>query len=98
MKEENNPNTTDSTQDEINWTADEWFAKHHADKLTDEFKSWWVGYYGAPSEYYQARPEQDEYWTRCAFALTGWIAARKPNISAQTPRREQASDPIESHE
>ena len=61
----------------MDWNADEWFVKHHADKLDDEFKAWWVDYYGEPSAYVDSgdsEEDQHEYWVRCAFALIGWRA------------------------
>ena len=67
----------------VNWTADEWFAKYHAESLTDEFRTWWIGYYGIPGDYEDNYGEQHEYWTRCAFALRGWLAARTPNAPRQ---------------
>ena len=57
----------------MNWQADKWFTKHHADKLDDEFKAWWIFFYGEPS-YGDTEAEQHEYWIRCAFTLTGWRA------------------------
>jgi hypothetical protein len=59
----------------INWTADRWFADSFAFEITDEFKAWWVKYYGSPSAYTQESDEQDEYWVRCSFAWAGWKAA-----------------------
>ena len=56
----------------VNWTADQWFEKHHAGSLTDEFKAWWIGYYGRPEDY----EDNHEYWTRCAFSFQGWLAHR----------------------
>ena len=57
----------------MNWRSDEWFAKHHERKLTNDFKAWWVGHYGTPE---QNDDDQHEYWVRCAFALMGWLAAK----------------------
>jgi len=61
---------------EINWTQDDWFAKHHAASLTDAFKEWWLKVYGSPYDYDLGEDEQHVYWTRCGFALMGWNAAR----------------------
>jgi hypothetical protein len=58
----------------MDWMADEWFKNHHEHDLTEEFKTWWVSYYGVPSDYDASDSEQHEYWVRCAFALTGWNA------------------------
>jgi len=58
----------------INWNTDSWFASHLADKLTEDFKAWWVEFYGRPEQYEGAPDEQDEYWVRCAFAWHGWNA------------------------
>ena len=55
----------------IDWTSDEWFAKHHSENLNDDFKTWWLIHYGEPPA-----DDLDEYWCRCAFALMGWNAAR----------------------
>ena len=55
----------------MNWEIDEWFAKHHAHNLDDEFKAFWIFFYGEPSD---DEDEQHEYWVRCAFTLTGWKA------------------------
>lgn len=62
----------------VNWSADAWFAMHHAADLTDEFKTWWVAFYGCPEGYPDNEDEQHDYWIRCAFALGGWLAARQP--------------------
>jgi hypothetical protein len=59
--------------DTINWLENPWFAKYQIPALTDEFKEWWTEFYGSPADY----DDQDEYWTRCAFALMGWLSARK---------------------
>ena len=64
----------------IDWTADVWFGRYHAQDLTQEFKEWWVDYYGAPSDYEDSYSEQDEYWKRCGFCLIGWCAAKTPNV------------------
>ena len=58
----------------MDWNADEWFVKHHADKLDDEFKAWWPSIYGYPTDHNASEDEQHEYWVRCAFALIGWKA------------------------
>lgn len=60
----------------IDWAADEWFAKYHAEALTDEFKEWWIKHYGVPREY-SGMGEQDEYWIRCAYAWIGWFHSQK---------------------
>ena len=62
--------------DGIDWTADRWFAKYHAQYLTDSFKAFWVGFYGPPDDYTKEHGEQEEYWGRCAFCLIGWRGAR----------------------
>ena len=59
----------------MNWNEDDWFAAYHAPKLTEEFKAWWVQFYGVPSGFDNSYLEQHEYWLRCAFALSGWLAA-----------------------
>jgi len=61
------------------WTADAWFTKYHAQNLTQEFKEWWVDYYGSPSDYDSSCGEQDEYWKRCGFCLVGWCSAKTSN-------------------
>ena len=61
----------------VDWCADDWFAKFHAGNLTAEFCEWWLNEYGRPEEFEEDFEEQHEYWTRCAFALMGWIA--RPN-------------------
>ena len=58
----------------MNWEIDEWFTKHHAYKLDDAFKMWWITFYGEPSDYDDSEDEQHQYWVRCAFALSGWKA------------------------
>ena len=63
----------------VNWSVDTWFAKYHTADLTDDFKAWWISYYGCPDVYDGTEDEQREYWTRCAFAMRGWLAARTPN-------------------
>jgi len=52
----------------MDWKEDRWFASHHYKNLNDDFKQWWLGYYGLPEEY----DDTHEYWTRCAFSLVGW--------------------------
>jgi hypothetical protein len=59
----------------MNWSADPWFVKYHEKALTDDFKKWWIEYYGFPDEYNSSDDEQHEYWVRCAFALHGWLAS-----------------------
>lgn len=66
----------------MNWQADKWFAKHHAYKLDDTFKKWWLFFYGEPSDYGDSEDEQREYWVRCAFTLTGWRARNQEFIDA----------------
>ena len=70
----------------VNWFSDAWFSKFHASDLTEDFKSWWLDYYGTPDVYANTEDEQQEYWTRCAFALRGWLASRAPNPSLQVAR------------
>jgi len=60
------------SDDGIDWHEDSWFGRHWADKATDEFKAWWWGWYGHPDQNQQC--DRDEYWTRCGFALMGWLA------------------------
>ena len=67
--------------DEVNWMADDWFARCHAYNLTDEFRAWWIAEYGPPSSYPQEDDEQHEYWTRCAFAWIGWQAASMRGVT-----------------
>ena len=56
--------------------TNQWFIKHHASLLSEKFCQWWVKCYGQPSEYISnADDSEDEYYTRMAFALTGWNAA-----------------------
>jgi hypothetical protein len=69
------------------WTEDEWFARYCAASLTDEFKTWWLGYYGRPGDYEDNAGEQHEYWVRCAFALQGWKAARTQSVERQTGKK-----------
>ena len=64
----------------MDWTKDVWFAKYHAQNLTQKFKEWWIDYYGAPSDYEDSCSEQDAYWKRCGFCLIGWCAAKTPNV------------------
>ncbi len=68
----------------MNLTGNEWFNKYHAVNVTDEFKAWWIAYYGRPSDHEQTPDEQAEYWTRCGFTLVAWNAAR---AASETPRR-----------
>ena len=63
----------------VDWTKDSWFAKYWAQNLTDDFKVWWIGYYGPPSDYEDSYSEQSEYWGRCSFSLAGWQAAKMSN-------------------
>ena len=62
---------------EMNWKADEWFTKHHYNKLSEDFKKWWIAFYGESTCYVNESEEQQEYWRRCAFALAGWNARDK---------------------
>ena len=71
----------DAPAGSVNWSADRWFTESAAADLTDEFKAWWIEYYGCPHEYDGDEDEQHEYWKRCAFALRGWLAARTHNAS-----------------
>lgn len=59
----------------MSWMADVWFSKYYAADLTDDFKVWWLDYYGCPDDYDNSEDEQQEYWRRCAFAWMGWNAA-----------------------
>ena len=63
----------------VNWTSDDWFAKHHASNVSDEFKAWWIEFYGTPDNYEKEEGEQHEYWIRCAFAWFGWRGHSSPN-------------------
>ena len=56
---------------------DAWFDRYHADKVTEEFAAWWVGYYGTYLAYVLTPDERHEYWVRMAFALLGWLEAKK---------------------
>jgi hypothetical protein len=56
---------------------DGWFDRYWADKVTEEFAAWWVGHYGPPLTYCMTAAEQHEYWSRMAFALQGWLAAKE---------------------
>jgi hypothetical protein len=59
----------------VDWCVDSWFAQHHAASLTDEFKRWWILFYGHPSQYAGDDTEsRHNYWVRCAFSLIGWNA------------------------
>ena len=64
------------TEKKLDWKADPWFSRTVADKLTDEFKVWWVDLYSTPFEYPDNPGEQHEYWVRCGFAFMGWQGAR----------------------
>lgn len=55
---------------------DDWYEMYHRENETDDFLEWWVNYYGNPSDYEDTEEEQDEYWTRRAFALLGFRAAK----------------------
>ena len=67
----------------VDWNADTWFAKTFSRKLTEEFKTWWVSFYGTPADYLDNSDEQHEYWARCAFAFMGWCAAVGISITEQ---------------
>lgn len=71
-------------QESINWRADEWFTKYHHAALTEQFKGFWVCYYGDTTSYGNDEDEQHEYWVRCAFCLTGWNAGRRYEHYIQT--------------
>ena len=58
--------------DTVDWYADKWFAEHHASHITENFKHFWLEYYGPPDNYDQSYTEQAEYWVRCAFCWIGW--------------------------
>lgn len=70
----------ESVEAGINWDANKWFAEHYANQLTDAFKTWWIGFYGKPETYSQTDDEEDEYWTRCAFAWIGWRASGEMRV------------------
>lgn len=59
-----------------------WYDKHWLNRETDDFRRWFLTYYGPPEDY----DEQGEYWTRRGFALIGWLAAleRGDNMSIKT--------------
>ncbi|MBI5683585.1 MAG: hypothetical protein HZC54_00760 [Verrucomicrobia bacterium] len=59
---------------DVNWTSDEWFARECAGEITEEFKAWWVSYYGVPGDYGDVGDSTAEYFVRCAFAWRGWKA------------------------
>ena len=63
----------------VDWSKDPWFAKYRSQNLTDDFKVWWVSYYGPPSDYEDSYNEQSEYWVRCGLCLAGWQAAKMSN-------------------
>ena len=71
--------TTNADPESVNWHADDWFSKCYTAILTDDFKKWWISFYGIPSDYDDSYNEQHEYWVRCAFALKGWASARIVN-------------------
>lgn len=71
----------------IDWQADPWFAKHHANQLTEEFKVFWLEYYGVPDDYAAIEDEQHEYWVRCAFALVGWRTSQERLAQLETALR-----------
>ena len=50
-QEKRAPGDTSEADSSVNWSADTWFAKHHAADLTDEFKAWWINLYDSPDEY-----------------------------------------------
>lgn len=50
----------------------DWFNKYWAHKLTQEFSDWFIPFMGTPEEY----GSEEDYWTTCAFALAGWLAAK----------------------
>lgn len=56
----------------VNWHEDPWFAKTHADNLTDDFKETWLREYGTPEDYGDHATDPSVYWTRCAFAWAGY--------------------------
>ena len=71
----------------VNWSANAWFAKHYGHKAPEEFKAFWLEYYGPPSDYSEDGGEQDEYWRRCGFCLIGWLgataSAKTSNVGAK---------------
>ena len=62
--------------DPVNWHEDYWFDKYYAGTITDEFKTWWLGFYGRPDIYKDKPDEIESYWVRCAFAWNGWNARK----------------------
>lgn len=61
----------------------EWYTKHHQDNETAEFRDWFTNSYGFPGSYI----DQDEYWTRRAFALMGWLASQSGRKEVQNDIR-----------
>lgn len=55
---------------------DKWFDRYWTAKVTPQFAKWWKGRYGLPTAYPDASDERHEYFTRMAFALMGWLAAK----------------------
>lgn len=84
----------------VNWRADAWFTRYHADKLSDEFKEFWISFYDTPSDYSEDIDEQHEYWIRCAFAHMGWSAAndrgfeRRKSPDRRMSKNEKIADKI----
>lgn len=56
---------------------DVWFSRYKTHLLVQQkdFVTWWLGFYGPPSDYMADKEEQSEYWVRCGYALSGWIGA-----------------------
>lgn len=59
----------------MDWKEDDWFAAYHADKLTDEFKKWWMEKIGD----HEGWPDDDvhEYWVRCGWCRLAWEAGHE---------------------
>lgn len=52
--------------------SDYWYNKFWKNRETTYFLDWWIPYYGDIDLY----DDQEEYYRRKGFALTGWLAAK----------------------
>lgn len=63
----------------MNPEPNDWYKKNWLEKELQrpQFVAWFEKEYGKPESFSDAPGEADEYWTRRAFALMGWIARPK---------------------
>jgi len=60
----------------FNWYEDEWFSLHYAEKISEDFKSFWLSVYWKSANDYESKRNR-KYWENCAFAWKGFVSEEK---------------------